>query len=226
MRRSKTETRNSMKTISVPRIEGLSKMTLEELNLAMESHAKRQGIDSVNWSEYPYCPIVSLDLAADETHLFLRYFVRGEGVKASFTEDNDAVWQDSCVEAFFAAPDGKGYFNFEMNCIATLLAAKRLSRKENVEHFSAEQMAQTIRFSTLPHEAFDEREGIHEWSVILGIPFILLGYAEGIRPAKIRANFYKCGDNTRIPHYVSWNPIEVTSPDFHRPEYFGELLIE
>lgn len=214
-----------MKTICVPRIEGLSKMSFDELNAAMEIGAKRQSIDVVNWKEFPYCPIVSFDVAADQTHLFLRYFVRGEGVKAAFTEDNDAVWQDSCVEAFFASPDGKGYFNFEMNCIATLLAAKRLSRNEGVEHFPTELMAQTIRFSTLPHEAFDERKGIHEWSVVLGIPFILLGYEEGVRPEKMRANFYKCADNTRIPHYVSWNPIEVTSPDFHRPEFFGELLL-
>lgn len=214
-----------MKTICVPRIEGLSKMSFNELCAAMESGAKRQSIDVVNWGEYPYCPIVSFDVAADETHLFLRYFVRGEGVKAAFTEDNDAVWQDSCVEAFFAAPDGNGYFNFEMNCIATLLAAKRLSRNEGVEHFPAEKMEQTIRFSTLPHEAFDEREGIHEWSVVLGIPFTLLGSAEGVRPEKLRANFYKCADNTRIPHYVSWNPIDVASPDFHRPEFFGELVL-
>ena len=215
-----------MKKITVPRIEGLAKMSFDELNAAMEQGAKRQGIDVVNWSEYPYCPITTLDIAADESHLFLRYFVRGEGVKAAFTADNDPVWQDSCVEAFFAAPDGEGYFNFEMNCIATLLAAKRKGRSEGVEHFTAEKMAQTIRFATLPREAFDEREGIHEWSVVLGIPFTLLGYSESIRPEKMRANFYKCGDNTHIPHYVSWNPIEVTSPDFHRPEYFGELIFE
>lgn len=215
-----------MKTINVPRIEHLSKMTFEELNIALEQGAKRQGIDTINWSEYPYCPITVLDVAADQTHLFLRYFVRGEGLKAAFTEDNDAVWQDSCVEAFFAAADGEGYFNFEMNCIATLLAAKRKGRAEGVEHFPAEKMAQTIRFSTLPHEAFDEREGIHEWSVILGIPFTLLGYAEGVRPAVLRANFYKCADNTHRPHYVSWNPIEIASPDFHRPEFFGELVLE
>ena len=215
-----------MKSIKVPRIEGLSQMSFDELCTAMECGAKRQAIDTVNWSEYPYCPIVSFDVAADATHLFLRYFVRGEGLKAAYTEDNDAVWQDSCVEAFFASPDGEGYFNFEMNCIATLLAAKRKGRAEGVEHFGSEQMAQTIRFSTLPHEAFDEREGIHEWSVVLGIPFTLLGYAEGVRPAKMRANFYKCADATRIPHYVSWNPIDVVNPDFHRPEFFGELLLD
>lgn len=215
-----------MKSITVPRIEGLSKMSFDELQVTMESRAKRQGIDTVNWSEYPYCPITSVDVAADESYLFLRWFVRGEGVKAAFTADNDPVWQDSCVEAFFATPDGDGYFNFEMNCIATLLAAKRKGRKEGVEHFSPEKMAQTIRFSTLPRESFDEREGIHEWGVVLGIPFTLLGYAEGVRPEKIRANFYKCGDNTRIPHYVSWNPIEVPSPDFHRPDFFGELILE
>lgn len=216
-----------MKKINVPRIEGLSKMSFKELNAALEIGAKRQAIDVVNWSQYPYCPIVSFDVAADQTHLFLRYFVRGEGVKALYTEDNDAVWKDSCVEAFFAAPEGEeGYFNFEMNCIATLLAARRKSRKEGVEHFGTEKMAQTIRFSTLPREAFTEREGIHEWSVVLGIPFTLLGYKEGVRPEKMRANFYKCADESRLPHYVSWNAIEVATPDFHRPEFFGELLFE
>ena len=35
-------------------------------------------------------------------------------------------------------------------------------------------------------------------------------------PKKIRANFYKCGDKTAHPHYVSWAPINTPQPDFHR----------
>ena len=40
-----------------------------------------------------------------------------------------------------------------------------------------------------------------------------------------KGNFYKCGDETKTPHYGSWNPIENPTPDFHRPEGFGELVI-
>ena len=37
------------------------------------------------------------------------------------------------------------------------------------------------------------------------------------------ANFYKCGDDTTKPHYISWNPVKSINPDFHRPEHFGIL---
>ena len=39
----------------------------------------------------------------------------------------------------------------------------------------------------------------------------------------IKGNFYKCGAKTAHPHYVSWNAIESTPPDFHRPDCFGKL---
>ena len=39
------------------------------------------------------------------------------------------------------------------------------------------------------------------------------------------ANFYKCGDETETVHYGCWSPIETPEPDFHRPEYFGRIVI-
>jgi hypothetical protein len=44
--------------------------------------------------------------------------------------------------------------------------------------------------------------------------------------ATLRANFYKCGDELQVPHFLSWNPIGVETPDFHRPEFFGKLVLE
>ena len=38
-----------------------------------------------------------------------------------------------------------------------------------------------------------------------------------------RANVYKCGDLLPVPHFISWNPITTESPDFHRPEFFGQM---
>ncbi|MDO4870099.1 MAG: carbohydrate-binding family 9-like protein [Bacillota bacterium] len=40
----------------------------------------------------------------------------------------------------------------------------------------------------------------------------------------IRANLYKCGDFTAQRHYLAWMPIDLESPDFHAPEYFGRML--
>ena len=43
---------------------------------------------------------------------------------------------------------------------------------------------------------------------------------------KATANFYKCGEETSEPHYVTWNPIGSENPDYHRPEFFGKVLFE
>jgi hypothetical protein len=43
---------------------------------------------------------------------------------------------------------------------------------------------------------------------------------------EIKANFYKCGDELQTPHFLSWNPIEIDQPDFHRPDFFGTLEFE
>ena len=37
------------------------------------------------------------------------------------------------------------------------------------------------------------------------------------------ANFYKCGDDTPQPHFISWSPIDLPKPDFHAPQFFGVL---
>lgn len=42
---------------------------------------------------------------------------------------------------------------------------------------------------------------------------------------KIYANCYKCGDETKQPHYISWNPIQSRTPCFHRPTDFGEMIL-
>ena len=47
-----------------------------------------------------------------------------------------------------------------------------------------------------------------------------------IRDREIKANFYKCGDELQTPHFLSWNPIKIENPDFHRPDFFGTLEFE
>jgi hypothetical protein len=39
-------------------------------------------------------------------------------------------------------------------------------------------------------------------------------------------NVYKCGDNLPVPHFISWNPITTENPDFHRPDFFGQMKFE
>jgi hypothetical protein len=51
-------------------------------------------------------------------------------------------------------------------------------------------------------------------------------YTNVKRPAtgvQWRANFYKCGDKTSHPHWLTWSVVDKPEPDFHRPEFFGIL---
>jgi hypothetical protein len=43
---------------------------------------------------------------------------------------------------------------------------------------------------------------------------------------KWRANFYKCGDKTSHPHWLTWAPVEFPKPNFHLPGFFGMLIFE
>ena len=50
----------------------------------------------------------------------------------------------------------------------------------------------------------------------------------GVCPAvglQLWANFYVCGDRTPCPCYGAWNDVQTTTPDFHRPEFFGRLIL-
>ena len=39
-----------------------------------------------------------------------------------------------------------------------------------------------------------------------------------------RANLYQCGDETSHPRWLTWSRVDLPSPDFHRPEFFGTLV--
>ena len=154
--------------------------------------------------------------------LYINYFVKGNYLRAVNSTDNSPVWEDSCVEFFVQIPGEKYYYNFEFNCIGTALAARRTGR-EDAEHFSADKMAKIKRYSSVGNKPFCEMEGLFSWNLLVAIPFELIGLDGGQLPESLSANFYKCADGSSLPHYLSWSPIPIEKPDFHRPDYFGEL---
>ena len=156
--------------------------------------------------------------------LLLRFDVRERYTAARVTADNGEVWTDSCVE-FFLSPDGRKYYNFETTCIGRMLLAARTSRHD-ADPAGPEVLAQVKRYTTLPFgDTFGEREGDNRWSVTLAIPPQALFRHEITDWSGLRArmNLYKCGDRLSHPHFLSWQPIRTEKPDFHRPEFFGEV---
>lgn len=211
------------KRIMVPFVEKLEQMSEYGLEDSLKKRGVSINIDNAPWSDFPYKPEVTACLAASETFLFVRFHVNGLGLKAVYTNTNDPVWQDSCVEVFLADADGQRYHNFEFNCIGTLLSSCRKARKVDVRPILEEEAGQVIRYSSVGLEPFEEKDGEHEWSLIIGIPFNIIGYNG--RPEKLKGNFYKCANYSRWPHYLCWSRIETPAPDFHRPEDFGTIIL-
>lgn len=67
--------------------------------------------------------------------------------------------------------------------------------------------------------------GMFSWQILLIIPKELFEFTRisNFSGLEAKANFYKCGDGLRNPHFLTWKNIETSHPDFHQPTYFGDL---
>lgn len=181
-------------------------------------------IGQVNWAEYPYAPEVKFRIAYTENAILLNFRVKEASVRAHYGEDNGSVWTDSCVE-FFSIPAGDGiYYNIECNCIGTILLGVGPQRNDR-ERAPKEITSQIQRWSSLGDLPFEERIGETSWEVALVIPLTVFFKHQltSLAGKTVKANFYKCGDELQTPHFLSWNPIQIEKPDFHRPDFFGTL---
>ncbi len=216
-----------MKSLIIKYLPDLNDIDTESAATILEESAQRDVIETLNWpNEYPYKPITYFNIARSKDSIFIKYSVQGSMLRAIYSNDQDPVHEDSCVE-FFCMPVGADkYTNFEFNCIGTCSASSRKGRNEEVVPFTVEEMQTIKRFPTLGRRAFNEMEGMFEWELTVVIPFNLMGIDSKHLPEKMFANFYKCADGTDSMHFLSWNPIKTDKPDFHRPEFFGELIFD
>lgn len=141
--------------------------------------------------------------------------------KAEYTVYNQPVYKDSCLEFFVNFnPAQPRYINFEMNSNGAFLCALRTDRKNKTPIHEI--------LSDLPAVNAKRMEDRWTVDVFFTLPQIetLFGKASFERGDILKGNFYKCGDETPVPHFGMWSPIATEQPDFHRPEYFGSMIIE
>jgi hypothetical protein len=174
-------------------------------------------------------PPTQVRLAYDSTAIFIIFRVEDRYVRAVATTHQGRVWEDSCVEFFFSptAEPHAGYFNLEMNCGGTMLFHFQQEPRKNPVAIRSEDLAQITVAHSLPHIVNPEIPEPLCWTLAYRLPFDLLrNYTHILTPApgvSWRANFYKCGDLTSHPHWLTWAKIDWPKPDFHRPEFFGWL---
>ena len=132
--------------------------------------------------------------------------------------DGEAVWQDSCVEIFLKMPGGREYANFEFNSKGVCYAARGRGRQNRAE-LSKGEYAQIMRKPSGISVEYD----FYRWVLSVQIPSVLLE-AEAGGLQTVEGNLYKCADLAAQPHYLSAFPVNTPEPDFHRPEFFQNLM--
>lgn len=64
-----------------------------------------------------------------------------------------------------------------------------------------------------------------DWKLTIMIPLEAFAYHDlhSLKDKTCMANFYKCGDELHESHYLAWNNITSTVPNFHLPQFFVEI---
>ncbi|MBT3277836.1 MAG: carbohydrate-binding family 9-like protein [Phycisphaerales bacterium] len=179
---------------------------------------------------------VKLTHSSDAIHVFFR--VEDQYVRSVATKRNDPVCCDSCVEFFLAPrPDaGSTYFNFEFAAGGVLLASyvEDPSREPGgplakYTLFSEAQASGITAATSLPGITDPEIAEPTTWTLQYTLPLAAMesfvGPLAPLDGRTMRANFYKCGDDTSHPHWGAWNSIG-DELNFHQPAQFGPLRFE
>lgn len=217
----------TVKTLEVPYVPALDALGTADAVLHMlEEHGIRRSISSVNWQDqFPYQPLTSFTIAHSDKHIYIDFFTRCNFLRAENFEDQSPVSEDSCVEFFVQPHPGGEYWNFEWNCIGAINASHRLERPHPTR-LNSDELARIKRHSSCGNRPFRELEGMFSWNLVVKIPLDLIGVEYHGEPVEMRGNFYKCASKASQPHYLSWNPIDTPAPDFHRPEFFGKIILK
>lgn len=215
-----------MKELFIKNIKPAKPVKLSEAEHLLETQTVTNQIDTLNWPEFSYKPKLSFRIGHTVTEIWLKYYVTEKHIRAMETRTNGEVYKDSCVE-FFISPDGENYYNFEFSCIGTTHLAFGPGRRNR--KFVDPSIVEKIEIdSSLGKKPFDNKSGNFEWEMMIRIPLSCFQYSKitSLNGLKATANFYKCGDGTPEPHFVTWNPVGTEGPDYHRPEFFGKVLFE
>lgn len=150
--------------------------------------------------------------------LLIRLTSHEHPARAVNTEPNSSVWEDNCLESFLSF-DGRRYMNLEVNANSAMRAGFGTSRADRTPLLSMD----------IPMPEAVAAVCSDSWCVTYHISPETVEALFGVklhRGLEFYGNFYSCGDKTPLPHYSAWSSVDTPQPDFHRPEFFGTLMIK
>lgn len=167
--------------------------------------------------QYANVPIQAwAQVCYDDEALYVHLWAKEENIRAELHGLLDEICEDSCLEFFFSPIAGDlRYINMECNpnCKVYLGMGRNV---QTLVRFVPE-------FPSI-HPECNYIEG--GWELHYSIPYAFIRqFFPEFNPKAgdtMRANCYKCGDKTAIPHCLAWNPVPILPmASFHNPEAFG-----
>lgn len=178
---------------------------------------QKAALSRCKWSPYRAPDAEFQAVCIKNSRLLFKLTSHSLPARAENRSPDSRVWEDSCLECFLSF-DGKRYMNLEANANSAMRAGFGSCRHDR-------QLLLSMGIPMPKAEAVIYDSG---WSVTFDIPSETVEalFSVTLHTAlDFYGNFYSCGDKTPEPYYSSWSRIDSEQPDFHRPEYFGRLVI-
>ena len=179
-------------------------------------YANVANVDKINWKEFEAAPKMTAKLLYNDFGIYVQLETNEKPLLARFSDQNSRVCCDSCMEFFFRPNENDPrYINFEFNPFGTMFLAIRTSR------FDPVHPEQDKKYFNVKSYVDDQC-----WVLQFCVPFEFIDGIFGSHTKTMYGNLYKCGDETEGEHYVTYYPVGTEKPDYHRPEFFGEFVLE
>ncbi|ADY52359.1 hypothetical protein Pedsa_1804 [Pseudopedobacter saltans DSM 12145] len=196
----------------------------EDIHLLLDS-AEKHSINQSAWPNKNYLGNCDFSILYGDNALAIKYFVSEDEIRAVYSNINDPVYKDSCVE-FFVSLDNENYYNFEFNCNGTCLAQYGPDKANRT--FLSPVDIQSIKTNRSVKLVKANQSDLVHWELTVIIPFHVFSNdnIDSLKGELLGMNFYKCGDDLIHPHYLSWNKVNTPAPNFHRPDFFGQGIFK
>jgi hypothetical protein len=174
------------------------------------------------WDNAGYTPEATLKMVYNESALRVCLYAAVETPTVLTNQDDGPVWEDDCLELFLAPyAEDPDYINFECNALGAMVIGKAASRADRQNLIAALKPQMGVYTVNYPGKGFE----VH-YTLPLAALAELYNKPLLKKGDMMRLNAYKCGEATPIPHFGMLFPIENPTPDFHRPEFFQEAVLD
>lgn len=203
------------------------------VTFSMNTYYVEKAEHPLNWAKIPALDVNNIlwlpdagirmtqQICYDDSALYVHQQAIEKHIRAENHDLLDQACEDSCMEFFFCPdPCDERYFNFEITPNGFMYLGLCKNRTDFIRLFPEDPKETFCITPTYSDNGW-------ELSYMIPLSFIRTFFPTfTLKPGvKIRANCYKCGDLTKQPHYLSWNPCSQTEPNFHVPQDFGTLIL-